>query len=113
MARGASGEQPYADFLEAIEMARLRFEETLVEQVRAGTNAAGNPDWRASAWLLERRFPETWGQTVQVTAKVDAELRAALERLRTQLDPATFRRVAQILAEEPDAATKDIEDAHA
>jgi hypothetical protein len=37
-------------------LARVLAEERLVAQVAAGAKT----NWRASAWLLERRFPERW-----------------------------------------------------
>jgi hypothetical protein len=36
---------------------RVLAEERLVAQVAAGAKT----NWRASAWLLERRYPERWG----------------------------------------------------
>jgi hypothetical protein len=38
-------------------LARVLAEERLVAQVAAGAKT----NWRASAWLLERRYPERWG----------------------------------------------------
>jgi hypothetical protein len=38
-------------------LARVLAEERLVAQVAAGAKT----NWRASAWILERRYPERWG----------------------------------------------------
>jgi hypothetical protein len=38
-------------------LARVLAEERLVAQVAAGAKT----NWRAAAWLLERRYPERWG----------------------------------------------------
>jgi hypothetical protein len=38
-------------------LAKVLAEERLVAQVAAGAKT----NWRASAWLLERRYPERWG----------------------------------------------------
>lgn len=52
IAKGKDGEEPYASFAEAVEVARAEF-----AAVHAGViNDAGRMgDWKASAWLLERR----------------------------------------------------------
>jgi hypothetical protein len=47
-------------------LARVLAEERLVAQVAAGAKT----NWRASAWLLERRYPERWGP---VRPQEDAE----------------------------------------
>lgn len=91
----------YAGFARAVAGARARGEEALLSRVRSGV--LGSPemphDWRASAWLLERTRPEQYGQTVQVRAKVDAELQGILDRLGAGLDPATFERVVELLSD--------------
>jgi hypothetical protein len=44
----------YREFLEAFTRARGKAEGAMVQEVRK----AGREDWRATAWLLERMFPE-------------------------------------------------------
>jgi transposase-like protein len=53
----ARGELPYVELLEAVERAGARAE------VRAAAliAKAAETDWRAAAWYLERRDPETFG----------------------------------------------------
>lgn len=89
----------YAVFAQRITRARANAEAALVAQVRKGVTGGGLPDWKASAWLLERTRPEQYGQTVQVKAKVDAELNETIGRLRAGLDPATYERVLGVLAD--------------
>ena len=54
--REASG--LFVQFVEALTRAREASELTLVRSVLAG----GERDWRAAAFLLERRFPERYGR---------------------------------------------------
>jgi transposase len=55
--RHARGERPYVELVEAVEQAAGRAE------VRAAVliAKAAESDWRAAAWFLERRDPETFG----------------------------------------------------
>jgi hypothetical protein len=51
-------------------LASATSEERLVLQVAA---AAAKGQWRASAWLLERRFPERWAARPRVQAQARVE----------------------------------------
>lgn len=65
MARGreaAPGDEAYADFAESVEEAEAAFAAT---QMRHVTKAAPK-DWKAAAFLLERRFPADFGKAVAV-----------------------------------------------
>lgn len=67
--RGKSGEEPYASFYEAVELAKAQF-----AAVHAGViNEAGRlGDWKASAWLLERRTSAfVKREKVEAEAKVE------------------------------------------
>lgn len=64
VARG-SGRDPdrpptplYADFADAVEMARGKFEADLLEAINEAATKPSN--WRAAAWLLERFAPERY-----------------------------------------------------
>ncbi len=47
-------------------------------------NKAGPKDWRAAAWILERRWPERWGRTTRDRA-VEAQDRPSPEQLAAQI----------------------------
>jgi hypothetical protein len=49
--RGAAGEQPFLQFVQRIERAEAEWQGELEIQILE----AGKRDWRAAAWLLERR----------------------------------------------------------
>jgi hypothetical protein len=49
---------PFAEFTIAVQKALAEWES---EQLQAIAEA-GKTDWRASAWLLERRFPQEYGR---------------------------------------------------
>ena len=45
-------------------------ESRLIDSIRE----AGRDDWRASAWILERRYPETWSKRSEVQAAGSVEV---------------------------------------
>jgi len=63
--------------------------------------AAGEGTWQAAAWILERRYPQLYGRTVQtveatVTATVDATV-TARAALREHLSDADVDRLTRAL----------------
>jgi transposase len=55
LAKGMSGEEPYAKFVELVHYARARGRVALVESIIT------DRDWRAKSWYLERALPEDFG----------------------------------------------------
>jgi len=96
--RGRAGEQPYAEFFDALELANAQVETEALEKIRSASQKPRH--WTAAAWLLERRFPERYGHTVRVEAKVRSELRDAMVRLKAGLSAEEFERVLAILADD-------------
>lgn len=68
-------EAPFQAFYEDVSQADANVEiavaSILYQAARAG-------DWRAGAWLLERRFPDQWGQRADVRHSADSKLTAVL-----------------------------------
>lgn len=56
LAKGEKGEQPYADFLDAVTHAEAECEGNLIEEIVL------DQDWRAKAWVAERRFRDQWAK---------------------------------------------------
>jgi hypothetical protein len=96
IARGVAGEQPFADFAEQAAQARAHVEARLLESVewaageRIRLRALGSGesaeviedverDWRAAAWLLERKFPEAYGNRAKVEHAGSVGARVELE----------------------------------
>jgi len=103
MQRGASEEEgDYRDYREAVTRARAEQEQAMLADIRDALTPGehGGPDWRAKAWYLERTQRGRYGASLDVSAKVEDALERAIERLRAELDPATFERVVRILAGE-------------
>jgi len=57
--KGASGEQPYADFSDSLQKAVGLAESMDLARIGA---ASASGAWTASAWRLERRHPERWAR---------------------------------------------------
>lgn len=71
-ALGRAGKEPYAALVLEIEQAQALGVLANLKNIEQ----AGLTDWRASAWVLERRFPEDYGNksTLKVQGDQDAPL---------------------------------------
>jgi len=87
-------EQPFVDFLDAITRARAKAEPAMVSRIRE----LGERDWRALAWMLERRFSGRWANRQRLEILVEREFEAMLEFLEENLEPEEFRKVVGLLA---------------
>jgi len=57
------------EFAEEVEAAKDFSEATLLQTIKYQGEA--KQDWRASAWILERRFPDRWGAKREVDVTVN------------------------------------------
>lgn len=62
----------YVQFVELLKKAQAIGHRTLANEV------ASNPDWRAKAFILERRYPDTWGKKEQATHVTNVAISDAL-----------------------------------
>jgi len=64
-------EEPYLAFMEAVTLAVAESEVSALKTIKT----ASKDDWRAAAWMLERRTPTKWGRRVlDINATVDAAI---------------------------------------
>lgn len=54
-----------ATFAVEVRAAESELETSMIAHIRAASEG-DRPDWRAAAWLLERRFPDRWGRSTRV-----------------------------------------------
>lgn len=71
-------QQQAVEFVESVKRARAEAEAYHIRNLR---RASDDGSWQASAWWLERSFPERWGRKdrVEVTGKDDGPLVVELE----------------------------------
>lgn len=63
MMRGADGEEPFVTFRTEATQAKSDGVRALVVTVRK----AAASDWRAAAWILERREPDDWSKRTEIS----------------------------------------------
>lgn len=85
---GREGRKPYADFVEAVERSKAAWKVGSVAVI----TKHGRKDWRASAWLLERRDPAFAPPTQRVDLGVSFEQKITerFARLKTLLSPGAW-----------------------
>ena len=88
-------EEPYLDFLEALEGAEKCAAELGIAPIR---DAMERGDWRAAAWYLERRFPGHWrpGADGGARDEEDAAAAFAAEKAADEELLAKFQRIAEV-----------------
>lgn len=96
--RGRRGDAPYAAFVAMLEKARGGFVTDSLDTIAS----AGTTDWKASAWILERRDKRF---QIRTREEVEREVTTIIGVLERELDPKTLERVlgAIVAAREPGA----------
>lgn len=88
----------YLEFLEEIKRVEAEAEMSMLSRI----NQSGNNDWKALAWILERRHPNRWANTqrieVQVERRVEDELNQMFDMLRASLPTDTYTDVVNTIA---------------
>lgn len=77
MRQGRDGWEPYVSFVEKLDEAMHEGQMRDIRRVDAGAEK----DWRASAFKLERRFPEHWGEKKQIDTTVTGKPFVDLSKL--------------------------------
>lgn len=103
--RAREGEEPFCSFAEAVTHARAKCQEELLDLIQIAAIEPKN--WRAAAWILERRYPDEWGETVKHTVReeVAKELGAFLAACRDQLPHEVWERVRGVAERMGDGAS--------
>ncbi|MBD2076215.1 hypothetical protein H6F86_20510 [Phormidium sp. FACHB-592] len=91
--QATSGE--FRDFYSAVTNAIAQAEISTAAHIKG----AGKDDWRASAWLLERRHPDRWSNTQRVKIEVEKELEQTLAKLQTKLPEDVFIQIIDAIAD--------------
>lgn len=60
--RAADARQPYRGFVQQLDEALASWEAGKVDAI----SAAGDKEWQANAWMLERRLPDAYGRRTRV-----------------------------------------------
>lgn len=95
MKRGlAAPDSDYGDFAREVRAAMAESEARSVQVIAQ----AAETDWKAAAWMLERRAPARWGRPQQETVNLADERRRMLERLQQQLPEQEYMRVLEVMA---------------
>lgn len=111
--RGEKGEEPFAEFLQAVKSSESRAEIDLLMEIRtaqggiSGEGGTRADIWQSRAWVMERRWPKRWATRVRTA--VTEELDAFTDRLQRRLDDDTYRKVLD--ASREDAGSEIAEDA--
>jgi hypothetical protein len=93
--RGARGEEPYAAFARAQDKAESTMEADILKVLRK----CGEEDWRALAWILERRGAKRWGFKAGVEVSVEEELGRILDVIEQQLGSEAATRILAALTD--------------
>lgn len=91
MQRGEKeGKGVFFEFYEAVNVMIAEAEINLIGKLN------NSPDWKASAWILERRHSERWSASHKIKVEVEKQLEAAVDVLKGKLPPEIYEQVLQV-----------------
>jgi hypothetical protein len=91
---GRNGKRLYVKFADDLEAALSRAEVAhTLNIIRAGAK-----DWRASAFFLEKRYPDQYGARTHMTHEIDKSNEELLDVAQQALDPDNYQRILAALA---------------
>jgi len=104
MERGESSKNGdiYRPFFEAVKKAESKAEDLWLDRLQDDRT----PKWQRFAWLLERRFPERWGQKQYTDSRVEqrTEHSGAVEFVLRRVPPREVKASGGVRAEEKEEA---------
>ena len=104
IARNGTPENPapkeYLELAETIEQATVQGEITTLASIKK----ASADDWRAGAWLLERRHPDRWANSHRIQVEVEKNIEKVLDVAESVLPSDLYYSLLEAInAQEPTA----------
>jgi hypothetical protein len=87
----------YTKFADAVERALAEAEVRDAAEI----TKAGKGDWRALAWIMERKYRARWGFKQEITVKMQQEVERILDVIQGVVDGPTFEAIVDALANAP------------
>ena len=99
MELGKNGKSEFVDFVDAVTRAIASAEIGSVAKIKL----AADIDWRAAAWLLERRHPDRWANTQRIELMAKKQLEDTLDLLQAKLPKESYEELIDALASLPNS----------
>ena len=78
--RGEKGEEPYATFLKRVNKVEAKAE---IKHTGIIHDIAETGNWMASAWLLERKYPNRFGKREQMALQTDNDFKLEISTAKS------------------------------
>ena len=85
----------YAAFAEDVNRAVVQSEINLIKSI----NEAAKTDWKAAAWILERRFPQHWSNSRKIKLEADKKVQQLLSNLFWLLPSDSYNQLLKAVSE--------------
>ena len=90
---GSAEHKMYTEFSEEINIAIANSELKLLQKIDKQVST----DWRAGAWILERRFPQRWSNQNRVVQLADEKVASILQNIQWFVSPESYRELVGAL----------------
>ena len=100
----------FSEFSKKVTRAIADAEMKLLSRVH-NASAGKDADWRAAAWILERRHPERWANIQRLQILLDEELERTLDKLEQVMTGPEYDRLLDCLEQIESMPDRDEEEA--